>query len=206
MKLAVQHNIPFLATGRRHGYTTTLGELQEGLAIDLSQLNSFEADTEANTITVGGASGAGEFQDELYAAGLLVPHGSCACPGYVGLSVGGGVGRYMGSLGLVSDRLLSASVVTSTGDIVTISESENTDLFWGMRGAGANFGIITSATYQAAKTSDHSDGYVLNCDLHFFSNATAAYFAYLDSVDATLPGNVGGVHITLYNTTTDSVS
>ncbi|ORY71071.1 uncharacterized protein BCR38DRAFT_415855 [Pseudomassariella vexata] len=199
VKLATRFNISFLATGKRHGYTTTLGKLQRGLAIDLSKLNSFEADVNARTVTLGGAAGIGDFQDELYAMGLMVPHGSCACPGYVGLTVGAGIGRYMGTMGLVTDHLLSARVVTAKGDIITVSQTENSDLFWGLRGAGANFGIITSATYRAERAADHNNGFVLTADLHYRPNSTAAYFAHLEKTK--LPANVGGVHLTIYNAT-----
>ena len=75
-----------------------------------------------------------------------------------------------------------------------------------MRGAGTNFGIITSATYMAAKAADHSNGNVLNTDLHLSPNNTAAYFASLESVDGKVPGNVGSVHIALFNGITGQAS
>ena len=203
VKLAVQHNIPFLATGGRHGSSTGFGELQGALAIDLSHFKSVEINVDASTVTVGGAATFGEFHDKLYAAGLMLPSGSCSCPGYAGLAVGGGIGRYMGSLGLVTDRLVSARVVTAAGKIITVSKKENVDLFWGIRGAGANLGIITSATYQAAKAADHADGYALTIDMYFAANGTAAYFEYLERLADQLPGNVGGLHLTSYNATTD---
>ena len=203
VKLAVQYNIPFLATGGRHGSGMGFGKVQGGLAIDLSQFKSFEANVSASTVTIGGAATFGEFNAELYAAGLMLPSGSCSCPGYAGLAVGGGIGRYMGSLGLVSDRVLSARVVTATGEVITVSERENADLFWGIRGAGANFGILTSVTYQAAKAADHADGYAWTVDMYFAANSTAAYFEHLGSIAGQLPANVGGLHLTSYNATTD---
>lgn len=202
VKLAVQHKIPFLATGGRHGGGTGYGELQAGLAIDLSHFKSFEVNVDT-TVTIGGAATPGEFHNDLYAAGLMLPSGSCSCPGYAGLAVGGGIGRYMGSLGLVTDRLVSARVVTAAGEVITVSQKENADLFWGIRGAGANLGIITSATYQAAKKADHADGYALNIDIYFAADRTAAYFEHLEKVADQLPGHVGGVHLTTYNATTD---
>lgn len=203
VKLAVQNNIPFLATGGRHGGGLGYGKMQGGLAIDLSNFKSFKADTDASTVTIGGAASIGEFHNELYESGLMLPSGSCACPGYAGLAVGGGIGRYSGSLGLVTDRLIAARVVTSRGEIINVSETENADLFWGLRGAGANFGIITSATYKAARAAEHANGYALTVDLHFGPNATAAYFKHLESIADDLPGNVGGLHLTSYNFTND---
>ena len=203
VKLAVQYDIPFLATGGRHGSGVGFGELRGGLAIDLAPFKSFVINVDASTVTVGGGATFAEFHDELYAAGLMLPSGSCACPGYAGLAVGGGIGRYMGSLGLVTDRLVSARVVTAAGEVITVSEAENADLFWGMRGAGANFGIVTSATYQAAKAADHAGGYALTVDMSFAANRTAAYFEHLERIADQLPANVAGLHLTSYNATTD---
>ena len=72
MKIARQYNIPFLATGKRHGFTTTWKNFHEGLAIDLGQLKTYEIDQEAGTITMGGAAGIGDFQDDLFEAGLMI--------------------------------------------------------------------------------------------------------------------------------------
>jgi FAD/FMN-containing dehydrogenase len=204
VKLAVQNNIPFLATGGRHGSGIGYGKVHGGLAIDLSHFNSFEVHANTSTVTIGGAATFGEFQDELYAAGLMLPSGSCSCPGYVGLAVGGGIGRRMGSLGLVSDRIISARVVTAAGQILDISNEKHTELFWGMRGAGANLGIITSATFQAAKASDHADGYALTVDLYFDAESTTAYFEHLGNIAGNLPPNVGGLHLTMYNATVNN--
>lgn len=203
VKLAVRHKIPFLATGGRHGSGTGYGELQGGLAIDLSQFKSFEVNVDASTVTIGGGASFGDFYDELYATGLMLPSGSCSCPGYAGLAVGGGVGRYMGTLGLVADRMVSARVVTAAGEVITVSKKEHAELFWGMRGAGANLGIITSATYQAAKAADHANGYALTIDMYFAANRTAAYFEHLERIADQLPANVAGLHLTSYNATTD---
>ncbi|KAL9622084.1 MAG: hypothetical protein Q9160_003583 [Pyrenula sp. 1 TL-2023] len=204
VKLAVQNNIPFIATGGRHGSGLGYAKMQGGIAIDLSKFKSFEADSDAATATIGGAATVGEFKDKLAAAGLMLPSGSCSCPGYAGLAVGGGIGRYMGSLGLVTDRLVSARVVTAKGDIVNVSADENSDLFWGLRGAGANFGIILSATYSAGKSSDMANGMALTVDMIFSVDKVPAYFQHLESVTDTLPGNVGGIHLTMYNTTTNA--
>lgn len=70
VKLAVANGVPFLATGGRHGYTTTLGRLQNGVAIDLSQFDTVEVNASARTVTVGGAVQIGELLDPLYDAGF----------------------------------------------------------------------------------------------------------------------------------------
>ena len=137
---------------------------------------------------------------------VIVEEGSVACPGFVGVTIGAGVGRYMGTFGLVLDALVGAQVVTASGDIVQVSETQNADLFWAIRGAGANFGILTEATYQAHNISDYNNGYVYNADIYFSANQSAKYFQYLESISEKLPGNVGGIHLISYDNTTNSVS
>jgi FAD/FMN-containing dehydrogenase len=70
--------------------------------------------------------------------------GSCGCVGFMGPALGGGHGRYQGMYGLVSDSLIQLNVVLADGSTVTVSDKQNQDLFWAMRGAGHNFGIVTS--------------------------------------------------------------
>lgn len=203
VKVAVQNGIPFLATGGRHGSGLGYSEMQGGVAIDLSWFTMFKVHANDSTVTIGGAASVLDFGDQLSEAGLMLPHGTCSCPGYAGLAVGGGIGRYHGSLGLVADRVVSARVVTAGGDIVEASASSHADLFWGLRGAGANFGIVLSATYQAVRKSDHSDGKVLTVDLVYPADKTLAYFEHLEALADELPGNVAGMHVMRYNATED---
>lgn len=73
----------------------------------------------------------------------------------VGVTLGGGLNRWAGLYGLLIDNLLEVEIVTATGDLVKASKSDNSELFWGIRGAGFNFGIVTKATY---RTYDHRNG------------------------------------------------
>lgn len=66
----------------------------------------------------------------------------------IGSTLGGGIGRYQALHGLLIDHLISARVVTASGDLITASRTENTDLFWALRGAGVFFGIVVEATYR----------------------------------------------------------
>ena len=74
----------------------------------------------------------------------MVASGACGCVGMMGPGLGGGFGRYQGYFGLVLDNIIEMNVVLADGSMVTVSESSNSDLYWGMRGAGHNFGIVTS--------------------------------------------------------------
>jgi len=192
----------FLATGAHHGYTTTLGSLHDGLAIDLGQFNTVKIDSSAATVTIGGATDAGDILDPLYDAGFQLQIGSCSCPGLVGVTLGAGVGRYQGVYGLLIDALVSVRLVTADGQLIEVSESTNSDLFWGIRGAGANFGIITSATFNIHPLLN--DGQVMNVDFIFPADMSSAYFNALQSFDGSMPEELASITLIEYNGTTDA--
>lgn len=108
--------------------------------------------------------------------------------GVVGATLGAGVGRFQGIHGLIIDALLSVRLVTAKGRIITASATEHSDLFWGLRGAGANFGIILSATY---KITDHSNGgNVMIADLIFPASANLSYFNTMKNFQDKLPAEL----------------
>jgi FAD/FMN-containing dehydrogenase len=82
-----------------------------------------------------------------------------------GATLGGGIGFYSGMYGAISDSLISVSMVSGSGEIITASETENSDLLWGMRGAGFNFGAVTSLTYKIHDSPN--DGMAVNTDMLF---------------------------------------
>ncbi|KAI9368962.1 hypothetical protein BJX61DRAFT_521534 [Aspergillus egyptiacus] len=174
VRYAKAHNVPFLATGGGHGYSTSFGALQDGLKIDLGFFNNVTVNTDQNTMTIGGSVQFSEIMDPLYNAGKEIQTGSCPCVGMVGATLGGGVGRYQGLHGLILDALESVELVTSTGRLITVSATQNADLFWGLRGAGFNYGIVTSATYRIHDLTN--DGNVLNADFMFPASMNETFF------------------------------
>ncbi|KAL4998573.1 hypothetical protein BDV10DRAFT_201248 [Aspergillus recurvatus] len=147
VRTSVEHDIPFLATGGGHGLTGTLGQFH-GITIELSNFNTVELDERTSQITVGGGTKYSETYEPMFNAGKMMGLGNTPCIGAVGATLGGGVGIGQGMFGLGIDALLSVRLVTASGDLVVASRTENQDLFWAIRGAGANFGIVTSATFQ----------------------------------------------------------
>ena len=119
-----------------------------GLMIDLSRMRGIAVDPAKQTARVEGGATLGELDAATQASGLATTAGVVTHTGVAGLTLGGGVGRLARKYGLACDNLLSVELVTAEGRVVRASDTENADLFWGVRGAGANFGVVTSFEFQ----------------------------------------------------------
>lgn len=121
----------------------------DGLTIDLSGMKGLHVDLKTRTVRAQPGCRLGDLDRETQIFGLAVPAGIVTDTGIAGLTLGGGFGWLTRRYGYTCDNLLSADVVTADGSFLTASEKENSDLFWGLRGGGGNFGIVTSFEYQA---------------------------------------------------------
>jgi FAD/FMN-containing dehydrogenase len=120
----------------------------DGIVIDLSRMNRLTVDPDRRTATAQGGAHLSQLDKPAQAAGLVCPVGVIGHTGVAGLTLGGGMGRLMRKFGLTIDNLLSVDLVPADGRRLHVSKDENADLFWGLRGAGANFGVATSFEYQ----------------------------------------------------------
>jgi FAD/FMN-containing dehydrogenase len=120
----------------------------DGLLIDLAGLKGIDVDPDRRRATAGGGVLWGEFDAATQEHGLHTPGGRITTTGVGGFTTGGGFGWTSSKYGLTSDNLVSAEVVTADGSVLTASEDENEDLFWGIRGGGGNFGIVTQFEFE----------------------------------------------------------
>ncbi|KAJ8063296.1 hypothetical protein OCU04_008526 [Sclerotinia nivalis] len=192
---ATKSSTPFLSTGGGHGFSITLGKLQSGILLDLSNFNNVSVDTNDNTLTIGGAVRFADILEPLDQAQKELPIGSVSCVGMVGATLGGGVSRYNGLHGMLLDSLASVKMVTASGNIVTASTSENSELFWGIRGAGFNYGTVLEATYFIY---DHSTPLVLNADFLFAPNASQDILQYFKTFEIGLPAELSLIFLAAY--------
>jgi FAD/FMN-containing dehydrogenase len=119
-----------------------------GLMIDLSGMKGIRVDPARRTVRAEPGLTLGEFDRETQAFGLATTLGVVSKTGIAGLTLGGGWGHLHAKYGLAVDNLIGADVVTADGRLLTANASENADLFWGVRGGGGNFGVVTSLEYR----------------------------------------------------------
>jgi len=125
------------------------GTCDDGLVIDLSRMRGIRVDPDQKTVRVEGGCVWSDVDHATHSFGLAVPSGILSSTGVGGLTLGGGTGYLSRSYGLTIDNLLSVDMVLADGSFVTANLTENTDLFWAVRGGGGNFGVVTSFLFKA---------------------------------------------------------
>jgi FAD/FMN-containing dehydrogenase len=153
-----------------------------GLMLDLSPMKGIRVDPVRRTAQAQAGLTLGELDHETQAFGLATTLGVVSVTGIAGLTLGGGLGWLNGKHGLACDNLLSADVVTADGRLLTASEDENEDLFWGVRGGGGNFGVVTLFEYQL-----HPVGPVLGGGLRYSAAEAHDFLRFYHEFASTCP-------------------
>jgi FAD/FMN-containing dehydrogenase len=147
VRFAREHDLLVSVRGGGHGMPG-FAVCEGGLMLDLSGMKSVHVDPHHRTVRAEAGVTWGEFDHETQAFGLATTGGVVGSTGIAGLTLGGGHGFLMRRYGLACDNLLSVDVVTADGRWLCASATEHAELFWGLRGGGGNFGVVTSFEYR----------------------------------------------------------
>ncbi|MFL5250789.1 MAG: FAD-binding oxidoreductase [Myxococcales bacterium] len=147
VRFAATAGLPVAVRGGGHsfpGHSVCDG----GIVIDLGPMKEIRVDPEARIARVQAGALWGELDRETQAFGLATTGGIVTHTGVAGLTLGGGIGWLHRKHGLTIDQLVSVDLITAGGEFVTASQTENSELFWGVRGGGGNFGIVTEFEFR----------------------------------------------------------
>jgi hypothetical protein len=141
------------------GYSTC----DDGVVIDLAEMNEVQVDPETRLIRAGGGTTWAQFDAATQEHGLAVTGGRFSTTGIAGLTLGSGSGWLERKCGLTADSLVSAEVVTADGSVVRASRDENPELFWGLKGGGGNFGVVTEFEFRGHQVGPLIYGGLMAC-------------------------------------------
>jgi FAD/FMN-containing dehydrogenase len=154
VRFAARSGLVLSVRGGGHGFPG-FGTNDGGVVIDLGGLADVEVvDDQRHLVRIGGGATWGQVASALTPYGLAISSGDTRSVGVGGLTLSGGIGWKVRKYGLALDNLVAAEVVTADGEVVTASATENSDLFWAIRGGGGNFGIVTAFEFVAHRTTD----------------------------------------------------
>jgi len=186
LRFGLEHDLSIAVRGGGHNVAGK-AVCDDGIVIDLSGMKGMRVDPRNRSARAEAGLTWREFDRETQAFGLATTGGAVSDTGIAGLTLGGGIGWLQRKHGLTCDNLLSADAVIADGRFLTASESEHPDLFWGLRGGGGNFGIVTSFEYRL-----HPLGQVLAGPvLHPFDAAKDAFGFFREFMDSA-PDEVSG--------------
>jgi len=147
VRFAREHDLLVSVRGGGHSVAGK-SVCEDGLMIDLSAMKGIRVDPARKTVRAQTGVKLGEFDRETQAFGLATTQGVVPTVGMSGLTLGGGWGHLHAKYGLAVDNVIGADVVTADGELLTVSATENPDLFWGIRGGSGNFGVVTSLEFR----------------------------------------------------------
>lgn len=161
VNFARDHALTVAVRGGAHN-SNGFATVNNGLVIDISPMKRIVVNPVKRTAYAESGLTFGEFSRALLPFGLATTTGICAGTGISGATLGGGTGWLMGKYGLAIDNVLAIELVTAAGELRTASATQNPDLFWGLRGGGGNFGVVTAIKYQLHPLGEILAGMVIH--------------------------------------------
>ncbi|KAI1115594.1 FAD binding domain-containing protein [Nemania sp. NC0429] len=147
--VASKANIPFLVQSGANGWADTFSIKSNGVIIDVSKLKAISFNKNKSQVTFQAGVTNKDMIDAAWNNNARVAVSTCNCVSLIGATLGGGLGRMQGVYGLNIDNLLSVNFVDADGNKKTVTRKNDPELWWALTGAGANFGVVTSATYKS---------------------------------------------------------
>jgi FAD/FMN-containing dehydrogenase len=180
VRFGAENDLPIAVRSGGHS-VAGMSICDEGILVDLGGLKRIDVDPATRTARAGGGVLWGEFDAATQEHGLHTPGGRVTTTGVGGFTTGGGYGWTSSKHGLTCDNLISAEVVLADGRVVTASQEENADLFWGIRGGSGNFGVVTDFEFQL-----HELGPIVLAGLALWplERASEVFRGWRDYVDA----------------------
>ena len=169
--------LPLAIRGAGHNVAGN-GTVDGGVVLDLGGLTAVEVDPAKRIVRIEAGATLGDIDRATQPFGLVVPVGVVSGTGIAGLTLGGGIGWLVRRYGLTIDNLVSAEVVLVTGERVVASETEHPDLFWGLRGGGGNFGVVTAFVFRAYPLGPEVYAGTLIYERERWGEAMRAYVAW----------------------------
>jgi len=163
-----------------------LSSCDGGVVIDLGKMDQVTFDVDRGFVICGAGARAWQADEVAAKYGYSLPLGTCGDVGVSGLTLGGGFGFLLGTAGAACDALIGAEVVLADGRVLNVADGENGDLMWALRGAGANFGVVTKLVYRAVRIDKVFAG-----SLTYPAASARDVLAMTDKLSSTMPDELG---------------
>ncbi|WP_435348792.1 FAD-binding oxidoreductase [Haloarchaeobius sp. HRN-SO-5] len=177
---ARENDLPLAVRGGGHNVAGT-AVCDDGLVVDLSEMTAVRVDPVERTAWVQAGATWADVDHETQAFGLATPGGVVSDTGVAGLTLGGGIGHLRRKYGLSCDNLRSVELVTADGEFLTASAESNPDLFWGLRGGGGNFGVVTAFEFDLHEVGPEVATCLVFYPAHQIDECLRAYREFVES-------------------------